>query len=41
MAVKKVTLRNKAVLDATPGPVPGKAHLVARSAGHRSAYEWA
>jgi hypothetical protein len=28
-------------LAATPGPVPGTAHLVARSAGHRSAYEWA
>jgi len=41
MAVKKVSLRNKADLAATPGPAPGTAHLVARSAGHRSAYEWA
>jgi len=40
MAVKKVTARNKPDLAATPGPVPGTAHLVAKSAGHRSAYEW-
>ena len=40
MAVKKVTPRNKADLAATPGPLPGTAHLVAKSAGHRSAYEW-
>ena len=40
MSVKKVTLRNKADLAVTPGPVPGTAHLVAKSAGHRSAYEW-
>jgi cation transport regulator ChaB len=40
MAVKKLTARNKADLAVTPGPVPGTAHLVAKSAGHRSAYEW-
>ena len=32
--------RNKVNLAVTPGPVPGTAHLVAKSAGHRSAYEW-
>ena len=40
MAVKKLTARNKADLAVTPDPVPGTAHLVAKSAGHRSAYEW-
>jgi hypothetical protein len=40
MAVKKLTARNKADLAVTPGPVPGTAHLVAKSADHRSAYEW-
>jgi hypothetical protein len=40
MAVKKLTARNKPDLAVTPGPVPGTAHLVAKSAGHRSAYEW-
>jgi hypothetical protein len=39
MAVKKLTARNKADLAVTPGPVPGTAHLVAKSGGHRSAYE--
>jgi hypothetical protein len=40
MAVKKLTARNKVNLAVTPGLVPGTAHLVAKSAGHRSAYEW-
>ena len=40
MSVKKITPRNKADLGVTPGPVPGTAHLSAKSAGHRSAYEW-
>jgi beta-xylosidase len=38
MAVKKLTARNKVNLAVTP--VPGTAHLVAKSAGHRSTYEW-
>jgi hypothetical protein len=28
------------LLSPESGPVPGTAHLVAKSAGHRSAYEW-
>jgi hypothetical protein len=40
MAVKKITLRNKADLAAVAGSVPGSAHLVAKAAGHRAAYEW-
>ena len=40
MSVNKVAARNKADLGVTPGPVPGTAHLSAKSAGHRSAYEW-
>jgi hypothetical protein len=40
MSVKKLTLRNKPDLAATLGPVPGTAHLVAKAAAHRVAYEW-
>ena len=40
MSVKKITLRNKADLAATLGPVLGSVHLVAKSSGHRVAYEW-
>jgi hypothetical protein len=40
MAVKKTTLRNKADLAATLGPVSGSVHLVAKAVGHRVAYEW-
>ena len=40
MKVKIVTLRNKAPLVAVKGSVSGTAHLKAKAAAHRSAYEW-
>jgi hypothetical protein len=40
MSVRKVTLRNKAPLAVSQGKVAGEAHLIAKSAGHRAAYEW-
>jgi hypothetical protein len=40
MSVKRLTLHNKPDLAATRGPVPGTAHVVAKAAAHRGAYEW-
>jgi hypothetical protein len=40
MKVKVVTLHAKAPLVAEKGSVSGTAHLVAKAAGHRAAYEW-
>jgi hypothetical protein len=40
MGVRKVAVRTKADLAVRPGASPGSAHLTAKAAGKRAAYEW-
>lgn len=40
LSVKQTTPRPPRVFGAKPGAVSGTVDLVARSAGHRAAYEW-
>ena len=40
LAVRKLPARHPRVFDARPGAVSGTVKLLAKGAGHRSAYEW-
>jgi len=40
MSIRAVTLHTKSDLTVEQGAVSGSAHLVAKAAGHRAAYDW-